>query len=106
MAYHVFVSYSTRDLQTVERVRQLLADATIQVFVAEHSVRPGQSLQGSISQAIANCDLFLLLWSEHSKGSDWVQQEVGAAKALGKVVLPVLLDPGLGVPALLSGIRY
>jgi len=100
------VSYSTEDLLLVERVQRVLADASIQVFVAEHSVQPGDSLAARITTAIESCDLFILLWSRGSKESAWVQQEVGMALGRKKPVLPILLTQGLELPGFLSGIKY
>lgn len=79
MAFRVFVSYSTKDQKMVERVRTVLADANAVVFIADHSIKPGESLTNRISEAVRSCDIFLLLWSRHSKASEWVQHEVGQA---------------------------
>ena len=106
MPFNVFVSYSTKDLPLVTRVQRVLADASIQVFVAEHSVQPGDSLAGKITTAIDACDLFILLWSPESRESGWVQQEAGMALAKKKTVLPILLSPELELPGFLRGIKY
>jgi hypothetical protein len=106
VAFKVFVSYATSDLTLVERIRLLLSDTPIEVFVAEHSIRPGESLQAGITTAIRECDLFLLLWSSSSSDSEWVRQEVGAAHGLAKPVLPLVLDANLKMPAFLEGLKY
>lgn len=106
MSYKVFVSYSTRDLETVNRVQALFKDASIDVFIAEYSVKPGESLSSRIPEAIRECDLFLLLWTSTSIASEWVQQEVGAARGLGKAVLPLLLEPDVKMPAFLADVKY
>ena len=100
------MSYSTQDLPLVTRVQRVLADASIQVFVAEHSVQPGDSLGAEITTAIESCDLFILMWSRGSKESAWVQQEVGMALGRKKSVLPILLAHGLKLPGFLTGIKY
>jgi len=106
MAFNVFISYSTKDLPLVERVRTLLQDSSVKVFVAEHSVEPGESLRDKILAAIEVCDLFLLLWSRNSDESRWVQQEVGVATSSGKTILPILLDGDLAMPGLLGDTKY
>ena len=104
MPFKVFVSYSTKDLSLVRQVNRILADASIQVFVAEHSVMPGDSLAGKIGAAIESCDLFVLLWSKDSVQSPWVQQEVCIALGKKRTILPILLSADLAMPAFLSGI--
>jgi hypothetical protein len=106
MAYKVFISYSTRDLASVEQVRNVLANQEVQVFIAEYSLPPGKSLSLEIQQAISECDLFVLLWSKNSKASEWVPQEIGIAKGQNKAILPIVLDNSLQLPAFISDLKY
>jgi len=106
MAYRAFISYSTKDLPLVEMAKQLLNQASIDVFVAEHSILPGESLMQNIISAIKSCDLFILLWSDNSKSSEWVSKEVSIARADGKLIIPVLLKKDLTLPSFMNGIKY
>jgi len=104
--FKVFISYSTHDLNNVTELQQSLVGTGVEVFVAEHSVAPSQDLSGTISSAIASCDLFIVLWSAQAKASDWVSQEIGKAHSLGKVIYPLVLDEGLNLPGFISGLKY
>ncbi len=106
MDFKVFVSYSTRDLEHVDLLKQQLANTPISIFVAEHSVRPGNELSDVISEAIHQCDLFVLLWSNNAKDSEWVSQEIGRAHALQKKILPLMLTEGLSLPGFISGLKW
>ncbi|HEC97193.1 MAG TPA: toll/interleukin-1 receptor domain-containing protein [Nitrospirae bacterium] len=106
MAYKVFISYSTKDINTVNRIKSMLQHSSIEVFVAEYSVNPGEPLPEKIIQAIKNCNLFILLWSSNSKESDWVPQEIGIAKSSDKAMLPVVLEPHLALPGFISNLKY
>lgn len=106
MSFKLFVSYSTRDLSQVDLLRQQLHETPIELFVAEHSVLPSEELAPKIAAAIADCDLFVLLWSESAKSSDWVPQEIGRASALGKQILPLVLSEALALPGFLQGLKY
>ncbi len=106
MALKVFISYSTKDLQTVDFVRSMLAGAPIEVFVAEYSVTAGTPLAPTIITAIKECDLFILLWSQHSRTSEWVPQEIGIAKAANKQIIPVVLQPNLPLPGFIGDLKY
>lgn len=103
---NVFVSYSTLDLENVETLQQSLKGTGVQVFVAEHSVKPSEGLSTRISSAIANCDIFVLLWSQNAKASEWVSQEIGQAHSQGKRILPLVLTDGLQLPGFISGLKY
>jgi TIR domain len=106
MAFQVFVSYSTRDLHVVTALREHLQSVGAIVYVAEYSTAPGQSLSEEIQGAIQRCDLFLLVWSTNARSSEWVPQEIGAAKGLKKPIMPVVLHAGLNLPAFLSDLKY
>lgn len=104
--FKVFVSYSTQDLRNVAELQQSLAGTGIEVFVAEHAVLPSEHLSAKISSAIAACDLFVLLWSENAKASEWVSQEIGKAHSLNKQILPLVLAEGLNLPGFISDLKY
>lgn len=106
MEFNVFVSYSSNDLKEVEFLRRQLANTPIKVFIAEHSVRPSEELASKINNAIASCDLFIVLWSKNAKDSGWVSQEIGKATAYKKKILPLVLEPGLDPTGFISGIKY
>ena len=106
MEFNIFISYSTHDLQQVQMLKKQMDSTPIKVFVADHSICPGQELAPSISDAIKQCDLFVVLWSKKAKDSDWVTQEIGKATAYKKKILPLLLDEELNLPGFISGLKY
>lgn len=106
MAFKVFISYSTNDLPVVNHVRSLLEGSSIEVFVAEYSVDPGEPLPSKIKEAIHSCNLFLLMWSNNSKDSEWVSQEIGIAASCNKNIIPVLLETGLHLPGFINNLKY
>ena len=106
MAYKVFVSYSTNDFPIVEHIRRLLSNPEIEVFIAESSVAPSTPLSQTILDAIRTSDLFVLLWSRNSKASEWVPQEIGVARGQDKVILPIVLEQGLQLPAFIGDLKY
>lgn len=106
MAYSVFVSYSTSDLDTANALRTWITHAGAQVFLAEYSVIPSAPLATEIIQAIKRCDLFLLLWSHNAQGSEWVPQEIGIAKGADKPIMPVVMHEGLELPGFIRNLKY
>lgn len=106
MAFKVFISYSTKDLPIVDKIKNLVQNSDVEVFVAEYSVLPSESLSVSIEQAIKSCDLFVLIWSKNSQESSWVPQEIGIAKAIGKRILPIVLNPNLPLPGFIRDLKY
>ena len=106
MQFRIFISYSSHDLSQVDLLRQGLENSPIDIFVAEHSVAPSENLSDKITEAINNCDLFVLLWSANAEASGWVSQEIGHAKALKKNILPLVLNEGVEPPGFISNLKY
>jgi hypothetical protein len=107
MAYNVFISYSSKNLNIVDWARSTLSQpGHIEVFAAEYSIIPSQALNEEIEAAIRACDLFVLLWSHDARGSDYVPQEIGIAKGCNKTILPVVMEDGLPVPGFISNLKY
>ena len=106
VAFSVFISYSTKDLSRARQIKRLLGGTGSKVFLAEYSLPPGSELGQAILGAIKECDLFLLLWSSNAKSSEWVPQEVGAARAHKRPVIPVMLHKDIELPGFLKGLKY
>jgi TIR domain len=83
---------------------RLLAEAfdllEVDAWFDEWKIRPGDSIAGGIEEGLSTADVFLLLWSEASAGSNWVGAEVNAylhrrvADETLRIV-PVILDETL-----------
>jgi len=106
MAYKVFISYSTNDFPLVEHVKRLLTNPALEVFIAEYAVTPGRQLNNTIVNAIKNCDLFVLLWSQNSKFSEYVPQEIGIARGNDKPIIPIVLERELQLPGFIKELKY
>lgn len=107
MAYKVFISYSTKNLGIVQWAHTTLAQPGLtEVFAAEYSVAPSAVLNKEIIQAIRSCDLFVLLWTQEARASDYVPQEIGIAVDANKTILPVVMEDNLPVPGFISGLKY
>jgi hypothetical protein len=106
MAYKIFISYATKDLPTANHLKRLLTDASVEVYVAAHSLWPGAIINTELVKAIESCDLFILLWSHNSKASEWVSQEIGIATYAKKTIMPVVLEPNLNLPGFIKDMKY
>lgn len=106
MSLNIFVSYSTKDLHRVADLQTQLGGTPISVYVAQDSMPSGVEIPNAIRSAISQSDLFVLLWSENARASEWVLQEVGHARALNKPILPIVLTEGSRLPESLSNIKF
>ena len=95
-ARHVFISYSHQDKPFVERLEQRLQQEGIDTWRDEKDATAGR-LERQINDAIFEKDALLLVFSQHSCGSDWVEWEASRAREVEKqegrdVLCPIALD--------------
>ncbi|HCJ66193.1 MAG TPA: hypothetical protein DHV62_02410 [Elusimicrobia bacterium] len=106
MVFNIFISYSTKELETAEQLQSYISQIQgTSVFLSESSLIIGQLSEALISK-IKECDLFIVLYSKNSQNSNYVQQEIGVAKGNNKIIIPVLLDEEAKPDAMLQGISY
>ena len=106
MTYNIFISYSTKDLDTAKWLEQsLLTIKNSKVFLAHSNLIIG-SLSEALVKEIKHCDLFIVLYSREAHESPYVQQEIGVAKGSNKTIIPIATDSDVKPGAMLEGISY
>ena len=77
LAYHsCFISYATADLGFVETLYDDLIQAGVVCWFAPQDLKIGDKLLQTIYQAISGYDKLLVVLSEHSVDSQWVEDEM------------------------------
>ncbi|UOY00123.1 toll/interleukin-1 receptor domain-containing protein [Blastococcus sp. PRF04-17] len=97
---HVFISYSRRDKEYVNRLAQFLKQAEISVF---YDSEIGYSAQwwSTIVRHVDACSAMVVVMTPALDSSDWVTKEVLLARRAGKPIFPLLLE-GEGYPLLID----
>jgi hypothetical protein len=93
---HVFVSYSHKDKDYVHKPAAVMQSEGFEVWIDDR-IDYGTRWPIVVENAIDSCEAFILIASENSHTSEWVQHEFVRAQRLEKHVFPVLLsgDPWL-----------
>jgi hypothetical protein len=114
--YSCFISYSSKDQEFAERLHADLQAKGVRVWFAPHDMKIGARIRPTIDESIRIYDKLLLVLSEASVSSQWVEQEVETAlrkerQSGGTVLFPVRLDDtvfeaGEGWPALVKDTRH
>lgn len=89
---YVFISYSSKDVDYVTQITGALERAGINYWMAPDNIPAGSNYAKEIPKAIKECTVFLLVFSENSQQSIWVEKEVDRAICEHKEVLPVRID--------------
>ena len=95
--YSCFISYSSKDQPFADRLHADLQNAGVRYWFAPHDLPIGAKTWDAIDEAIRLRDKLLVILSEASIGSDWVEDEVNKAYAEERdrkttVLFPVRLD--------------
>lgn len=74
-----FLSHSSKDKPFVRKLAADLNTAGIGVWLDEQKILVGDSIAEKIGQGLAESDYFIIILSEHSTESAWVQKELNQA---------------------------
>src|SRR2546430_15201814 len=95
--YSCFISYSSEDRDFAGRLHADLQNAGVRCWFAPHDLPIGAKTWDTIDEAIRLRDKLLIILSEASIGSDWVEDEVNKGYAEERdrkatVLFPVRVD--------------
>jgi hypothetical protein len=86
----VFISHADVDMAAARKIRNLLVyRANADVFTAE-DLSADENWENQLRDKLSAADIVVALLSPTSVHSSWVLHEIGAAWALGKIILPVV----------------
>jgi hypothetical protein len=95
--YSCFISYSSQDEDFAQRLHTDLQQKSVRCWFAPEDMKIGDKIRPTIDQSIRAHDKLLVILSENSMQSDWVEDEVETAieeekKRGGTVLFPIRLD--------------
>lgn len=107
---YVFLSHNSKDKKFVRGLAHQLRKAGIRVWLDEAEIKVGESLIEKLRQAIDSVDFLIVVLSQASVESAWVQKEVDIAmnqeiKSRKIKVLPILKET-VPLPGFLEGKLY
>jgi hypothetical protein len=95
--YSCFISYSSKDADFAARLHAELEKNGVRCWYAPEDIKIGEEFRQKIDDAIRDHDKLLLVLSEHSVRSNWVQDEVEACfereqRQQRQMLFPIRLD--------------
>ena len=88
----VFISYSHFESQWATKLRDLLAQAGVEVWMAPDSIPVGSNYPNEIDLAITGSRSLVLAFNSYSDASVWVHKEVCTAISSNVDVIPLRTD--------------
>jgi formylglycine-generating enzyme required for sulfatase activity len=92
MVYDVFISYPHQDKAVADAACAKLETEGVRCWIAPRDVPPGAEWASAIVDAIDNCRVMILIFSEHTNRSKQVHREVQRAFDGEKPVVPFRIE--------------
>lgn len=89
---YVFISYSSKNQQIADSVRILLLEHGVNCWMAPYDIPAGSRYAYVINDALENCSCLLLLLTNASQMSQFVEREIERAITYKKPILPMQLE--------------
>ena len=92
MNHDVFISYSSKNSAAAQAICHELEDNNIKCWMAPRDIPVGAKYASVITQAIKECKAVVLVFSEYSAISPWVESEINIAFSNRKPIVPYKID--------------
>lgn len=95
---YIFISYSHKDKDYAHKLHDKLQNEGFEVWIDDR-IDYGTEWPKVVQEQLDGCDVFIVVVTENSFKSKWVQNEVARADRKGKAFLPLLRsgDPWLSI---------
>jgi len=105
---HVFISHSAKDSWFVKELVVDLMKNSITAHTDEQSLIAGDNLEEKLLEFIANSEYVIIIVSNNTTTSKWIQREFEMAERLNKRILPVMIEDidDQEIPDFLKNIVY
>jgi hypothetical protein len=86
----VFLSHSHVDIDLTADLKKALEAEKFEPYVAQLEPSPGTEIPFKITQYLRSSDCLVVILTAAASQSQWVQQEIGFATALKKLIIPIV----------------
>jgi len=95
MSHDVFISYSSKNKLTADAICHVIEEKGIKCWIAPRDVASGEDWPAQISQAVSECKMILLVFSDHVNKSKHVKREINIACDEDKIIIPFKIDDSI-----------
>ncbi len=88
MTFDIFISYSAKDKIVADAICARLEASGIRCWIAPRNILPGLDWSEAIVNAIENCSIMVLVFSNNANASPQIKREVERATHKEKIIIP------------------
>jgi len=88
----IFISHDSEERGLASAIKSSLFERGFDTFVAHDDIIPTKTWSEELIKSLDESNIIVVLVSELSNASAWVQQEVGYSVAKGKYIIPVKIN--------------
>jgi hypothetical protein len=89
---NVFISYARSDVDEARRLVKALQELNVAGWLDASDISAGESVSSAVRNALRHSSALIVLLSPEALHSEWVQFEIGAAEALDKKIIPIIVS--------------
>ena len=89
--YDIFICHSNGDIDFSDKLNKLLVQSGFKVWYDTYLLVPGVDCREGIISKIHNSELVIVVWSQNSKESDWINAEIDKALIDRKIIVPICI---------------
>ena len=101
----LFIGFAHIDEIVVGALARILADAGHEIWWDDELLL-GDDWEAELVRQIAGCEVFLYVASDDSAESEWCRWELAQARALSKIIVPVMVRAGVKLPREIASLQY
>jgi len=88
----VFISYVHSDADEAGRLVKALQSNNVVGWLDKADISAGEGISSAVRNALKLSSAVIVLLSPRALHSEWVQFEIGAAEALDKKIIPIIIS--------------
>ncbi len=92
MSDQIFVSYARADAATTSAIMSEVSAISTSGWKGSSDLSTGKAVVDTVRDALRQASAVVVMISPKSLANQWVQFELGAAQALDKHIIPVIID--------------
>lgn len=100
----LYISYSHKDKLLIERLVTALNAENVTTLYDVNLTRAGEAWQAALTKGLTDSDAVLVFITEHSISGGYVMNELGMARGMSKLIIPVIYG-NLNIPDFIKDIH-